>query len=722
MNRRLVVLVAALGLAVPGVREASASGEVVFGAQNWWQSVNEAKYQEFREKPNGAFVESFLVRGAIGRTTVTGWGSDLFLRQQALGGALDRGIKLQVDGSYTQLPHLFSQIARSPFTNMGGGVFLLPDSLQRQNQDNPGGYIPRMNSELAVAPQIPLSHRADVADARLRYRPSQPWELGLKAERRARTGSKAYSLSFGFANTNEVVEPIDQDAVDVSGTAHYTRGKLGVQVLAGYSHFDNHADALTVDNSRRATDSATLGSSRGRLDLYPDNQAVRAQADLHYDLGKRTQFFGTFGASRITQDDPWLPFTINGAFSPATLDSLYPDGRRSTDAAALRITHDYRVLSRLTEKLRGTLRFRNQQYDNQTEDFPFRGVVQYDQSLVRDTVGFHNHPYGNEQTAMGADVDGWLGRALNFTVSYDHRLREHTLREVENDTEDAVFGRVRGQVADGGYYRLDAGFGHRTGDDFEVAEYQRPDQADTVYVENPNLRRFDVANRDRSTAAGEVGWALSDRLDVSINADYRRDDYGDTRYGLQDDERWMLLGQATLGVTSNWDLTGGYGYGRKDSDQGSQERTATPQIPINDNNLEAGIDWTARIRDRNDYGFVQSTWRVVPRTFSVDASYWVSRDMTDYFLDNETNTAIDLPSTYYLRQEGWLLFHYLLSDGTELQGRYGYDTWKVDDFAATDIPLLGVAGSPPAATAIYLGAGYRNYTAHSVAFAVARKF
>jgi hypothetical protein len=62
----------------------------------------------------------------IGRTAITGYGSDLFLRQQTLGGSIDRGIKWQVDGSYSQLPHLFSQIARSPFTNMGGGVFLLP--------------------------------------------------------------------------------------------------------------------------------------------------------------------------------------------------------------------------------------------------------------------------------------------------------------------------------------------------------------------------------------------------------------------------------------------------------------------------------------------------------------------------------------------------------------------------------------------------------------------
>jgi hypothetical protein len=104
-----------------------------------------------------------------------------------------------------------------------------------------------------------------------------------------------------------------------------------VQLLGGWSEFNNHNDALTVDNSRRATDSPTLGSSRGRIDLYPDNQALRGQADVRYDLGKRTQFFGRFGASRMTQNDPWLPFTINSAFSQATLDrSIRTAGARPT--------------------------------------------------------------------------------------------------------------------------------------------------------------------------------------------------------------------------------------------------------------------------------------------------------------------------------------------------------------------------------------------------------
>ena len=201
--------------------------------------------------------------------------------------------------------------------------------------------------------------------------------------------------------------------------------------------------------------------------------------------------------------------------------------------------------------------------------------MQYDQSLVRDTVGFHNHPYGNEQTTLGTDWDGWFGRAFNITVSYDHRTREHTLREVENDTEDAVLGRAHGQLGDGGYYRLDGGFGHRTGDEFDVAEYQRPDQPDTVYVENPNLRRYDVANRDRTSAAG--GWAgrsTPRRASTcsSTGTVARRYRTHALRAGTTT-RRWMLLDARRgdrSGLTTGWTRRAARGYGRKDTDQGSQ--------------------------------------------------------------------------------------------------------------------------------------------------------
>ena len=699
---------------------ARAEGEITVSGQDWWQTAPEGKFREFREWPRAAWIETFLARGKVGSIAATAWGEQLFLKEQAMGVSLDQGVRWQLDGSYRQVPHLFSLIARSPYTDVGRGTFALSDSLQRQNQNDPAGYINRMNAALAVAPGFPLEHRTDVLDGRMRFRPNQGWQLGLRGERRSRGGTKAYAMSFGFSNTNEIAEQIDQRMTDVAATADFSRKGMSLRALLGVSAFDNRVDTFVADNPRRATDSPTAGSSRGRIDLYPDNHAVRGQFDLSWRVAPRTLFSGTVGLASLHQDDPWQPFTINSAIPQASLDSLYGTPARSTNGEALRLTQNYR-LSRQFGGVRGVVRFRQEHYANNTEEFPFRGVVQYDQTLVRDTVGFHNHPFGNSRVILGTDWDTRVG-AFDLTAAYDHRWRGHTHREIEHDQEDEVrarlgtnpMGTVRGSVS----YAI----GIRRADEFDVSAYGRPDQPDTVFLENPLLRRFDVADRDRQVAALEMGWTPTERLDLVVNGDWQRNDYIESTLGLTDDERWMVLGQAILTPGESWQLTGGYGFGRTDTDQNSQERSAAGAIPIRIGNLTAGNDWTARIRDRNDYGFVQATWSPIRRTLALTSGYWVSRDQTRYFLDNETGTAQDLPDTYYLRQEGRLEGRWRLVDGTELIARYGYDTWKVIDFAAKDIPLLGVAGTPPGATAIYLGAGYQNYTTHTVGFAVSRAF
>ena len=723
MKRSRLIVAAVLVSTLAAPRFVLASGEATFGTQNWWQTANEAKLQEFGEYPNGAYFENFLVKGKVGGFAANLWGTDLFLNKQKMGLSFDRGIRWQIDGSYQQQPHLFSLIARSPFTDQGGGAYRLPDSLQRANQEDAAGYVNRMTHELAVAPLIPLSHRTDISDARLRVRPSRGLQLELNAEQRARTGTKQYAMSFGFSNSNEITEPINQRMTDVSAAANYARGGVRLRALLGYSAFDNRVDALLLDNPRRWTDSPTAGSSVGRLDLYPSNHAVRGQFDLNARLTSKLRYAGTMALARLEQDDPWLPFTINSAINPASVDSLYGSVTgRSTDGRALRFTQNHSLSARVTDRVKGVVRFRQQHYNNETEQFPFRGVVQYDQNLVRDTVRFHNRPFGNQQITVGTDWDARVADGVNVVLGYDYRWREHTYREVENDQENEIRGRVFAELGDGFHASAGVSFAARRLDELLLADYRRADAPDTVYIENPLLRRFDVADRDRTDAKAELGYTLSDAFDVTFSGDYQLSDYIDSRFGLQDDERWSVLGQLEYTPSSLLVLTGGYGFGRTDTDQASQERGAAGTIPIRDGNLEAGNDWTARIRDRNDFGFVQSTWRVVPRSLTLVVNYWVSRDQVKYFLDNETNTAIDLPDTYYLRQEGRLEARYRLPDGTDLIGKYGYDTWKVDDFAAQNIPLLGVAGTPVAATAIYLGAGFQDYAAHSLAIALSRKF
>src|SRR5262245_17980076 len=111
-----LILVVAASVRAPA---ASADGDVTVSGQDWWQTAPEAKFREFREWPRAAWVESFLARGKIGSISATAWGEQLFLDEQAMGASFNKGIRWQLNGSYRQLTHLFSLIARSPYTNMG---------------------------------------------------------------------------------------------------------------------------------------------------------------------------------------------------------------------------------------------------------------------------------------------------------------------------------------------------------------------------------------------------------------------------------------------------------------------------------------------------------------------------------------------------------------------------------------------------------------------------
>ena len=67
-------------------------------------------------------------------------------------------------------------------------------------------------------------------------------------------------------------------------------------------------------------DSATLnyttgtGSCRGRLDLYPNNQAHTVTLSGSASLPYKTNFMGTMSYGCMLQDAPFLPFTINSCY------------------------------------------------------------------------------------------------------------------------------------------------------------------------------------------------------------------------------------------------------------------------------------------------------------------------------------------------------------------------------------------------------------------------
>ncbi len=679
-------------------------GYLTFGLQGWDQDNQEAKYREFQDIARGPLLESFLWRDWGAPTQWTILGSSAVRNDQFSKIGMSRGARLRVDLEYQRTPHLYSQVAQSSYRQGPPGTYLLPDTLQRTNQENPTGYIPTMTDLLSTAPRIPLDARTDNTRARIKTRPATGWTLQLRGEDRHRTGSIAYGGTFGFSNAVELAAPVDHRTVDAEASGQYSRDRINAEVAVGMSAFENRVSTMIWDNPRRYTDAATTGSSRGQMDLAPDNQTVYGRLAFGMRLAPTTMVSATGSMSVGEQDDDFLPFTINSAIPQGSLDSL---PARSANAKFVRTTADLRLTTRPLTRLGGTLRLRHHRYDNQTDEHSLIGQVAYDQTWQPGEV--HSHAFGNQQTEVGGDIDFDVTSWLDLTGLLEYRQREHTEREVEKDAE-SVFG-LEARARPGDALTLKAGFrhGNREFDEFHESHYQD----DTTFFEQPDLRRFDVANRVQDLADASLGWMAGDNLELTVDYTYMNNDFPDSHYGLQSEIEHLAIGAATIQAGPNGEITGGYGFSRKETRQQSNE--SNPPVTA-----DALTDWQAKIRDENWYVFAHAGWWAVPRRVQFTADYTMSRDVTAYDLSNGAGTAQDLPNTYYNRTDLLLQAIYRMRHNLDITARYRFDQYRVDDLTTENIPLLGITGT--AATAIYLGDSIQDYNAHLVALVATKRF
>ena len=698
----------------------AAEGEVTFGTQWWNQTKPEAKFQEFRDIPNGPFMDSFVLLDDFWKGHYAIVGVDALQNDQSTT-ALYRRPRWTASFQYTQMPHTFSRVARTPYTEVTRGVLTLPDSLQRANQENSGAYTSTMTDLLRNAPRVPLGFRTDLSRARLKGRLGNGVQLDVRGVRRQREGTKAYGGSFGFSNAVEITEPIHQNILQGEARASYVRKRVALEASAGVDAFENKVDALVFDNPRRYTDSPTAGSSRGRTDLYPDNRTLRGSLQAGIQLPRRTSFNAFIGISEITQKDRWLRLTINSAILQP--DS-FPLPGTNTNGKAIVFTQDYRLTGTPVSHVAGTLRFRRHQYDNNTPVHVIPGQVAYDQAWQPGAVS--THPIGFTNTVVGADVDLTPEKRVSLSGTAEHIRRERTFREVALDNEWVL--RARARVRPRAGLELEGGYGHgdRKLDHFEEEDYQN---ASGTFVEQPALRRFDVGDRQQESAHGSIGLSFKDRVQISGSYEYVRNKYHDrglpsldapfdpdtneTQLGLRDQVRRNISADGAVQLSERVALNGGYGWVQLYSNQLSRESGATMA-------RTDSTTWQARIKEWFVYANASLTWQAIPDRLSLIGTFEHDHSPGAFRLTNFRGTAIDLPGVLYRRQGLGAEVWYKVDDGTSFGFRWAWEEFKARDYAAQDVPLLfPVTG---ASTALFLGDSVQDYHAHILGVLLQRTF
>ena len=518
-----------------------------FGGVATHRSQKSAPFRDYRDFRDGVVLNHLhlglertstahyldFTAGAVGRD------------DQHYRATLGRYGAFRVNLDFSQIPKAFTDQARTVFHGAGSGNLTLP-----------AGLIPGNNSPAQIAAALesarPFALGFIRKNAGLDFdaTPDARWRIYAAYNQDRKTGTRPFAgaASFPGVPTVETIEPIDYKTHNVLAGAQWVNDAL--QANLGYtgSFFRNGIDTLTWENPLTVGDPAVL--QRGRMDLYPDNNFHHLKLDAGAALPLRGRLTGSFSWSRMTQDDPLTPPTVNSGILPGapnvnlanwnTTDALSTKSANARiDTRLVQLTGSFSPVHDLTLEAR----LRHYEEDNKTRYTAFNPLTGQFGYLGTDglnnivpgfsRVQIRSVPFEYLKNNYGVEADYRLLRRTNLVLGYEREEFKGQQREYRETAEDRVRVAINDRDIPWATMRLSYEHARRAGDNYDF----NPNRLFYSAVSLSNapatlaeLRKYDVANRVQQIVNGRVNFLLAKDMDLAASGRYVDNDYG-AQYG-----------------------------------------------------------------------------------------------------------------------------------------------------------------------------------------------
>ena len=344
MARTKITVIASLGLglllfssgrvqAQIDVGDFTISGQAEVGGMPRTFHGDRAKFEEYRDIPESVIVPQIQISIDSKKNDYYFEfdSSKLGLDDQNYRLRMGRYGLLDIQVEWDQIPHLFNlDTARTPY-KMNDGVYSLtskPTAITAAGTQ----FRDWLNG---AADSVDLKLFNGIGKFNVRYTPTPGWTFSGGYWSNNNAGKRSFGALFGGSpgtfNITELVEPISYNSHNIELGTEYAGKGWSIALKYNGSLFHNNVSTLTWDNPVNVTgigaacvDRATYtanaaglltspGSCRGRMDLYPSNQAHTIALTGAAQLPMKTHFMGTVSYGWRLQDDSFLPGTINSA-------------------------------------------------------------------------------------------------------------------------------------------------------------------------------------------------------------------------------------------------------------------------------------------------------------------------------------------------------------------------------------------------------------------------
>jgi MtrB/PioB family decaheme-associated outer membrane protein len=435
-----------------GAQTRQTEGEKTFG------------FQMHRDIPQGAFLRTldyiWLREGSPWRFSFHS--TDLTQRDQRFAASLEKPFVHKLDFRWAGFTRYWSNHNPSILQEVSRGSFTAPAALRSslENTTDNAALEALVRDAVGSSGQVEIRSFRERSTLTYAYSIVEGLSLKLSVMNERRRGNRLFAEGTYNRIGTPTGDTFETPGQEVFEPTHYQTNELGAELnyarrqwLVGFEYraslFDNSDLALVWQNPFRLTHAQATppagALNRGRFAatqtaLPPDNQAHTVSVNGLVLLPLASKVSGRMSWARWTQDEPFLPFTINTAITASNLGELSPTALEALPKASLEglihtLNQDYAATSRPARWLQLTARYNDYDLDNLTEEIHFPGFATYGDSFWRTSIsgqpGTTPVPIQNEpksfrrqraelQTAV-RPLDAWTWKS---TYRYERYTRE----------------------------------------------------------------------------------------------------------------------------------------------------------------------------------------------------------------------------------------------------------------------------------------------------------
>ncbi|MEK6570051.1 MAG: MtrB/PioB family decaheme-associated outer membrane protein, partial [Bacteroidota bacterium] len=533
-----------------------------------------------------------------------------------------------------------------------------------------------------------------------------------------------YGGTFGF-NPVELVEPTEYRTQEARANFEYAAKDWNVQLGYSTSIFDNNVDVLVWDNPFREIDAIGAGS-RGRIDLYPNNTANNVSFAGAANLPFDTRLMTTISYGWRRQNDNFIPYSINTLLDTVrtrpTLPAASLNGKVGTTLLNFTLTN------RFFPSVWFSARYRSFDYNNQTPSLIFPGYVQTDNSIPTMSTGGpnvqrRNVVIGYKKRNLSVDVTVRPISDVSLKAGYEREDWDRNHRDAEKTNENIYKASIDYTPRSWLLLRTSYSVGAKKTPHYdweEVAHEAFPagEPAGTL-GQLPQLRKFDLATRDRNRANILAQVTPLDNLSLTGSFGLANDDFKESAYGLSKNNSNNLSFDVSFSPT--YDIALYASYTTENFKYAMKSRQRVPQVGTTRANDTTNNDWSSDLKDLANTVGLGLHWVVVPDQidFSFDFSYSDAKGtVATRALGNPADprflvtTARDYPDTRSILRQLRASIGYRLTEQFTPRLEYRFEGYTESYFNQDAMEPYMLPVDPGTAGAVFLGARQPGYSAH----------